>query len=132
MNSLLQNIGLYLSIVFIALSAIIIIVFNVPLQIREAKVKNGLAKLRIQLLLFGFVLLVTNFVSLFFLAELGIRVFNTMIVVNQHMQILLAIYGASHFALACIGYMIYHQQYTSKQKELHARIEKIEKREERK
>ena len=125
-EQLLYNIGFYLSIIFLVLSVTVILIFNIPLQLEEARVKNGLAKLRIQLLLFGLVLLITNFITLFLLGRFAIVVFNNMTIVNFTMQFLLLIYGISHLLLACIGYMIYHQQYTPENKKLHEKIEKAE------
>ena len=100
------------------ISFLIILFFVIPLQIKEAQVKNGLAKLRIQLLLYG---LAMDIISLL-LMYIGYHLFYNI----HHLNLVFAILFISVcvFGLAIIGYNIYHQQYTLKNIKLHEKIDR--------
>ena len=55
--------GTGISIILRILSSIILLFFFIPLQIKEALVKNGLKKLRLQLLAVGVLTIVTNLLT---------------------------------------------------------------------
>lgn len=118
---LLTTYSIPVSITLRVLSCIILIFFCIPLQIKEAKVANGLRLLRIQLLVFGLILLFTNFVSLIFLFD-GLSIPQRPL--NSALQIINAV---CFFTLALIGYRIYRTQYTEPIKKAHRKLEKIKK-----
>lgn len=125
--NLIDHWMLVLSTIMLVASIVIITIFNIPLQIREAKVKNGLAKLRKQLLGFGFTLIVTNVIALYFIGRSVVRIANyhESIPVNVVTEVLLTLFSFSHLILAIIGYFIYHQQYTDEHKAVSAKLEKL-------
>jgi uncharacterized membrane protein len=110
-----------ISIILRVISCIILLVFCIPLQIKEARVANGLRLLRIQLLAFGLILFHTNLFSLFFLIDAwGVE----QKPLNASLQIINAI---AFLSLALIGNRIYRTQYTEPIKEAHEEIERLEK-----
>lgn len=110
------------SIIVRVISCIILALFLIPLQIKEAGVKNGLRVLRIQLLVAGIVLFMTNLFSLGFL-------FLAMEVPQKPLNAFLQIINALAFLiLAFIAQSVYRTQYTDEAKDLHAKIDLAEKR----
>ncbi len=105
-----------------------LLLFSVlPLQIKEALVKNGLHKLRTQMLIGGVTIFLSN------LATIGRLIImfmfhKTSTPISEFLQLLNAV---AFLILAGTYYFIYHQQFSLKQKELHHKIEVIEKGEER-
>jgi len=97
------------------ISSILLLIFCIPLQIKEAKVNNGLKILRYQLLAFGIILFITNCISMIFLTE---RFFDN--VQDPFSASLLQIINSVAFLLiAIIGHLMYHSQYTEENKKLH-------------
>lgn len=111
-----------ISIIIRIVALLMMLAFCIPLQVKEAQVKNGLRVLRFQLLAFGIILLITNIFSLCFL----VLAYNTpQRPLNASLQILNAI---AFYVLALIGHMIYRTQYTDEAKDYHAKIDKLEKK----
>lgn len=105
-----------LSIILRGVALLLMLAFCIPLQIKEVQVKNGLRTLRLQLLAFAIILLITNIISLGFL----FLAFGTLQKLpNAVLQILNAL---AFYALALIGHMIYRTQYTEESKDLHHQI----------
>lgn len=102
-----NNLGTGIALLLRVITAAIIIRYIIPLQIKEAKVVNGLAKLRRQMLISGFIFFATNLISLWFLWELAIAPKAPPI----QSQILQLINAIAFLAMSWIGYQIYHQQY---------------------
>lgn len=121
-NYLLATYATDFSIVLRISSCIILLFFCIPLQIKEALVKNGLERLRKQLLIFGLVLFSTNLMTLYFLLVATLQK-TPQKPLNASLQIINAV---SFLILSIIGHMIYNQQYDEKSKELHAKIAKME------
>lgn len=106
-------------------SFFIVALFIVPLQVKEARVKNGLAMLRKQLLLYG--------ITVSTLSLLNAIVLTTRFYVPESVRMaitisLIFIHSLGFAGLAVLGYKIYHQQYTDISKAIHAQIEKVEKK----
>ena len=104
------------------LSVIITAIFIVPLQIREARVKNGLAVLRKQLLAFGVLVIVVGIASVIALTlplfeRNGITLYLSLTTVTIH--------AFAFLGFAILGYQIYHTQYTDEIKEAHKELDKI-------
>lgn len=111
------NIFIYLSLVLCAVAAITILMFVVPLQVKQAGVKNGLAMLRKQLLAYGLITFLTTSIASYFLAIISYRLLtNPGTYVSTVSQILLFLFSLSKFAIAFIGSQIYHQQYVLEHK----------------
>ena len=99
--------------------------YVIPLQWKEAGVRNGLIALRRQLLTIGLVATFLNVLSIIFVL---VRLF-----LDREMYMLLSavlsvINGAGFLLMAVILYKVYHQQYSSEQKKHHEAIEKLENR----
>lgn len=92
-----------------------------PLQIREARVNNGLRKLRYELLAYGTIILVLNMCRIYALITylLGDEVLNPI------QAVLLVIGSLGYIALAVIGHIMYQQNYSSENKEVHKKIEEL-------
>lgn len=90
----------------------------VPLQIKEARVYNGLAKLRHQLLISGMTVLLASLIAgtILVISLLGVR----SRLINE---ILITTFVICLIVNAETKYRIYHQQYTPQHKELSRRIE---------
>jgi len=122
------NLGVVLSLLESLLAIIIILLFNIPLQIKEARVRDGLARLRIQLLVFGGVLFVADVIAAYFLFLTTHRLLTVEgAMIRLVTQMLLFTFATSHLILAIIGFFIYRQQYPIENKELHKQFGEVEK-----
>lgn len=116
----------YASVFFHIVSCIVVALFVIPLQVKEARVKNGLALLRKQLLAFGFLVATLAIVGAtvltlrYFVPDQETRMTITVMLVLAH--------SLGFLGMAVIGYKMYHQQYTDESKLLHAKLDKLEKR----
>lgn len=120
---IISHYGTEISIALRIFSTIILVLFVLPLQIKEANVKNGLHKLRLQMLFLGLTIIFVNIIASFILFDIIIR--NLFISLNSK---LLQMTNATAFVvLSIICSNIYHQQFTHEQKVLHEKIEKLEK-----
>jgi hypothetical protein len=119
-----SNLLLYISTIFCFISVITILAFVVPLQIKQAGVRNGLAKLRIQLVGMGITILTTTLIASFFLSIVS---YKALITPNYYVstlsQLLLFIFSSGKVLIAFFGYKIYHQQYTIEHIEASNRID---------
>lgn len=114
------------SIFLHTMAGVIVLAFVIPLQVREAGVKNGLASLRRQMLAKGIISLLVVVVSIIVL---------TIRFLTDNVEFLRYAYGFLIFlhalgilAKAIIDFKVYHQQYTPENKELHAKVEALENR----
>lgn len=119
-------ISIIIHIIAAALTAITVI----PLQAKEAMVKNGLAKLRKQLLAKGILSFVVAVVSVGALAG------RFLVDNNEHARYLVLVFVVTHslglLGKAVIDYQVYHQQYTPLNMLLHERFAKYEEKHEEK
>jgi dipeptide/tripeptide permease len=120
--------GAYVAILIRILSTIIIVFQLIPLQIKEANVKNGLRKLRLQLLIVGITLFITNVVSIGLIADsimdiVPASIFNALLQILNSLAILI---------FSIVLYLIYHNQYTPEAKKVHTEVDRQEKITERK
>lgn len=120
---LYQN-GTALSIALRVLSSIIMLFFFIPLQIKEALVKNGLRRLRIQLLTVGIIIFITNILTGYILWAILVTYAKERLD-NIEAQLLNAI---ASVVLSLVLYRIYRFQYSDKSKDLHAKIALQEKK----
>lgn len=102
--------------------ALELLFFCIPLQIKEAHVCNGLRLLRIQLLFMGIILFITNAITMWFLWTI-INAHTHQAFINSLLQV---INGIAYFAIAVVGYSMYHRQYTDENKELHEKVSRLE------
>lgn len=113
-----------LSILFYIASFITATFFLVPLQFKQALVKNGLSILRRQMLRKG---MLSIFVSLAGVIVLTSRFY----VGNEIAQIIIPLFvlvnSFCFFLIVLIGSRIYHYHYTDKNIRLHERLDKLEK-----
>lgn len=123
------NIPLVIAFLFCFISAIMCLLFIIPLQIKQATVRNGLAKLRIQLLEIGITIFITNSIAAFFLFQVIKRTWETGTYVSTLTQILLFAFAFSKLKVATNGLRIYHQQYTPEHIEASHRVDEMMTRE---
>lgn len=108
-------------------TAIIFLCFIIPLQIKEARVKNGLRLLRRELLVSGMTIFFINTVGL------SIILFKYVFddgVVQAATSVITLFNSLGFLVIAAMKYHMYHQQYTPENKRRHARIEQLEVEEE--
>lgn len=108
------------------IAAVIVISFVIPLQMKEAGVKNGLAFLRKQLLAKGF-LAITTIIT----AVLALTIRNVITDLDLARFLVsgtVLVFSLSILGKAIIDYKVYHQQYTDENKDLHARFDTFEKK----
>jgi hypothetical protein len=111
------------SIIVRALSIAVLMIYVIPLQIRESRVKNGLRKLRIQMLSAGTIILLMNLVTLW----ITFRGLSKAVDFPPDSEFLQIFNASGFFGISVIFFLIYHQQFSPKQKELHKKIEIQEK-----
>lgn len=114
----------FLSIIVLIIAAIVAGAFVIPLQVKEAGVKNGLGKLRKQLLLKGSL----NFVMILItIVILSLRYFIHDVEVLRYMTTsLVFLFSLSFLTHVIIDYFVYRQNYTPENIKLHARFEVLE------
>jgi len=104
---------------------IISLLFVIPLMFREVKVKNGLRRLRIELLLLGIIIVVINMTTMYYLLLIILHD-----IPQRNVNVYLQLQNAfSHFLIALLLYGIYHNQYSPKNIKRHEKIDRAEKRE---
>lgn len=96
------------SLSFRAIAAFVILAFVFPLQLREFKVKDGLAKLRKRLLLIGLTVLILDILSMI---SIFLRITADPKTFLDVSLILGLINGVGYINLAYQGFKIYHEQY---------------------
>src|SRR5579872_4999923 len=109
----LMHYSVAIAVLLRMISCLLLLFFCIPLQIKEAGVKNGLRLLRIQLLSFGVILFLTN---LFSLTLLWLGWGTPQRPINALLQVVNAI---AFLLLAVIGHLMYHQQYSEESKSFH-------------
>ncbi len=117
----ISEIGLIYDVTLRIITAFLFLVFLLPLVFKEAAVRNGLRKLRYQLLVTGLIILFVNTSGLFIIIAraLGINVaFATEIISHAN--------SSGFFIYVLTGIMMYRQNYTPENKKIHERMEKAE------
>lgn len=117
----ISNLSIALNTIVRLLTAFIFLKFIIPLQFKETKVKNGLRKLRYQLLITGIILFHINTIGLIIII---IRFLKIDVTTASTVVTYFNTFGFLFIAL--VEYQIYHRRYTPKQKELHAKFEEME------
>lgn len=115
----------WLAIILHVLAGIVTVAFVLPLQVKEVGVKNGLRKLRVQLLMKGFLALVVIIVSLFALVSRWVLHDGEVLRFAIVLFVLTHAFGV--LGKSIIDYLIYHQQYSPQSKKIHADMEALEK-----
>lgn len=124
MNSLTFLYVVYIvSIIILLIGILINVAYILPLQIKQAKVKNGLASLRRLMLAQGFLNLA---VGTFLVIALTSRFFMHGEIIRYVAVILVLFISISFFTFTSIWVIMYRQQFTAKQVKLHEKIEEIE------
>lgn len=112
--------------ILVRVFALIIMLSSVlPLQIREVFVKNGLYRLRTQLLITGITVCISNTLTLWGLVLMMLRGVQST-VISEFLQVINAIV---FLILSISFYFIYHQQFNADQKRLHRQLDRLEKKE---
>lgn len=114
--------GTIISIILRIISSIIMLFFFIPLQVKEVLVKNGLRRLRIQLLSVGIIVLASNILTAYILIDL-LTSYSKQRFDDVLAQLLNAI---AYLALSIIYYRMYKAQYSPESKRLHEKIGKLE------
>lgn len=123
--NLIHGWGMKLALVLSVLVFILMAFTVIPLQIKEALVKNGLITLRRQMLIGGVTIFISNFAVFVTLSELVIK--GTVVPARtEFFQLLNAV---AFFILTITYYFIYHQQFSTKQKHIHKLASDIEEKE---
>lgn len=127
MNDLIMKYGAHLAIVIRFIAFGILLLQIIPLQIKEAGVKNGLRRLRILLLIMGSSLFVANAIALWLIivtfTPLGGSVYTRLVQIVSATALLIP---------AIALYYIYHSQYTLEAKKVHREVDRQEKKTEKK
>ena len=117
----------FFSIILLISSLVLTLMFIFPLQIKQANVKNGLLKLRKQLLTWGVFTIIITIVSIF---SLTMRYLIKDVDILRYMiTTMIFLFSLGMFVQSLIFYRIYHQEYTSENKKHHAIIDRLEKAE---
>lgn len=112
MNSLTFLYTFYFISIFICILAFIItLAFVLPLQIKEAMVKNGLSKLRKLMLMSGIVMIIMEIAAIL---SLTLRFFVSGDLARYSTVILIFIFSLGMLAFAIIKRTIYKQQFVEK------------------
>lgn len=123
MNLILEygQISLLLNLVLRVLTAYIFCAFLIPLFIKEARVKNGLQKLRIEMLTSGSLIFLINTLGIFIIAfrYLG---YDTRILT----EVITYFNSLAFLAYALIKLNVYTEKYTPENKKLHEKFDKME------
>lgn len=108
------------------LAAVIIFTFVIPLQTQQAGVKNGLIKLRKQMLNKGVLSFVVIAAAILVLSA---RFFiDNAEILRYSVAFLVLVHGVGILGKSIIDYQIYHSQYSEDSKERHADMDKREKK----
>ena len=120
----LAQLPLIINVALRVITAMFFARYLLPLFIKEAKVKNGLKKLRLELLISGTIIFLINTVGLI------IIVFNYFGLSTRVVLEAVTYFNSLGFLVyAIIKFKIYTQRYTPESKKLHEKFEKMEKKE---
>lgn len=114
-----------IAIILYSLSIVVILFTVIPLQIKEATVKNGLQTLRTKLLIKGVLALIVAITSILILL--------TVLIVDgsaaeRFIFFLLLLNASVILGKSVIDNRIYHEQYTPEAKKVHKRVDVEEKK----
>jgi len=119
MNNIITLYGNEVALFVRLVSIIQVLLFVFPLQLREFSVRNGLIKLRQQLLLFGVIIFLINVISTLFL--INVVFFNYQ---QSFVDTVIQLFNAFSFLIiSTIGSLIYHSQYSKESKDYHEELE---------
>lgn len=120
--------GYLFSIFVLAVAGILNPIFVIRLQIQQAKVKNGLAILRRQMLGIGIVAEIVIVVALFCLT--GRFFIHDPAILRYTITVAIMFFSFFVLAIIVIFIQVYNQNYSARNKELHELIDRLEKDEE--
>jgi D-alanyl-lipoteichoic acid acyltransferase DltB (MBOAT superfamily) len=126
MNTLTANLlyAVYISSIVIHIIALYVTVaYVIPLQIKEAKVKNGLKRLRVQMLASGITLIILSLVSII---TLSIPLIINTNITKYATIFLVLIHSIGFLTFSLIKRAMYHSQYSDSSKADHVEIAKLE------
>lgn len=124
-NSLVFLYAVYIvSIIILVVAGIIAAAFVIPLQLKEARVKNGLARLRKQMLAKGIFTEIVIIFSLFSLT--GRFIIHDTTTLRYTITLVILFFALFILFGVVLDYLIYNQNYTEKNKKLHEKIEQME------
>lgn len=120
----------FIAITLNIIAGVIVAAFVIPLQAKEAGVKNGLLLLRKQMLTKGALSLMVIVSTILVLA---LRMTDPdPLIARYTVSALILIHAMGILGKSYIDYKIYHQQYSQVSKDMHERIEHLEKQDARK
>lgn len=117
----MNDISLIINIIIRGITTVIFIMVLLPLFIKEARVKNGLKTLRLELLFTGLTICIVNVAGLMMIL---FKFFYEDIVIIQTIISYVSTIGFLAYSLLLLR--IYTRKYTPEQKELHRRFENME------
>ena len=115
----LDTITVIVNVVIRIVTAILFLTLIIPLQVKEAGVKNGLRLLRKELLLSGIIIFLVNTIGLL---TIVIKYFFGDVAVQTSTPIITLFNSIGFLAIGFIKLNIYHQQYTPENKRIHTMI----------
>lgn len=131
-DRILPNWGVFSAIPFAFFTVFLSLIFVTPLQFRLAKVKNGLAPLRITLLAFGVSFIITNTITLFLLSQVAWRFLHTDTNATLAGNALIFTFGFFSLVKSILGLVMYRFKFTPDEILYHDRLAQMEKTAKRK
>lgn len=119
--------AIIINVVLRIVTAVLFVVFLIPLFFKEARVKNGLRTLRFELLFTGTIIFCVNTFGLLIIVFRSIGWDTTIIT-----HLVTYFNSVALLAYAIAKYVIYTQKYTPENKKLHEKFEKMERAEHKK
>ena len=117
----ITNISFFLNTALRIITAILFLVFLIPLLLKEARVQNGLKVLRVELLLTGSIIFLVNTIGLLIIVADFMKL-DTAVVSN----FVVSFNSIGFLAYALMKIRIYRQHYSQASKKLHEEFAKFE------
>lgn len=118
------QLSIIINVIIRIATAVVFMFFLIPLFVKEAKVRNGLKTLRLELLLTGLIIFIINisglFIILFEYLNYDLKIITELVTYSNSIGFL---------TYAILKLKSYTQRYTPENKALHVKFEKIENRE---
>lgn len=113
----------FISVAIHAFTLFFALAFVIPLQVREARVRNGLVKLRKLMLTGGIIIISLSMISILALTS---RYYLDGVIVRYVTVALILLHSLGFLSFTLIQRAIYKSQYSERQKDLHEKIAKLE------
>lgn len=118
-----SQISIIINVILRLITAFIFIWFIIPLQIKQADVRNGLRLLRTELLVSGVILFLINTIGL---GIIIVKPFTDPKQLSLFTDFIALFNSVGFLIVAAIKFQIYHSQYTPENILMHQHFERIE------